>query len=65
MVQWLRICTPSVGGMGFIPGWELRSHMLHDMAKKKKKKKIGYKLIIVEIAIVVWYNSYAKRIMVV
>ena len=47
MVQWLRICTPNVGGMGFIPGWELRSHMLHDVAKKKKK--IGYNLIIVEI----------------
>ena len=27
MVQWLRLCTPSAGGLGSIPGQGTRSHM--------------------------------------
>ena len=28
VVQWLRLCTPNAGGLGSIPGWETRPHML-------------------------------------
>ena len=27
VVQWLRLCAPSVGGLGSIPGQGTRSHM--------------------------------------
>ena len=33
MGQWLRVCAPTVEGMGSIPGRELRSHMLWGAAK--------------------------------
>ena len=28
VVQWLRLCTPNLGGLGSIPGWGTGSHML-------------------------------------
>ena len=28
MIQWLRLCTPSAGGLCSVPGWWTRSHML-------------------------------------
>ena len=28
MVQWLRLCTPNVGGAGLIPAQGTRAHML-------------------------------------
>ena len=33
---WLRLCTSTAGGMGWIPGQELRPHMPQGMAKKEK-----------------------------
>ena len=27
VVQWLGLCAPNAGGLGFIPGWGTRSHM--------------------------------------
>ena len=40
MVQWLRLHASTAGGMGSISALgELRSCMLHGVAKKKKKKK--------------------------
>ena len=41
-VQWLRLHACPAGGMGSIPGWGIRSHMLQSMAKTLKKKKISY-----------------------
>ena len=35
-VQGLRLPAVTAGGAGSIPGGELRSHMLYDMAKKLK-----------------------------
>ena len=32
-IQWLRLYTSNVEGKGSIPGWELRSHVAHVMAK--------------------------------
>ena len=40
MVQWLRLRASTAGGTGLIPGipgWELRSHILCNSAKKKTK----------------------------
>jgi len=37
VVQWLRLCASTAGGMGSSPGWELRFHMSCDFAKKRKK----------------------------
>ena len=28
VAQWLRLCPPNAGGLGSIPGWGTRSHML-------------------------------------
>ena len=28
VVQWLRLCAPNAGGLGSIPGYGTRSHML-------------------------------------
>ena len=28
VVQWLRLCTANIGGLGLIPGQETRAHML-------------------------------------
>ena len=48
VVQWLRLCAPTAGGLGSIPGRGTRSHMpqlrvripqLRPSAAKKKKKK--------------------------
>ena len=39
VIQWLRTCAFNVGEVLLLVG-ELRSHMLHNMAKKKKKKFI-------------------------
>ena len=36
MVQWLRLHTSNVAGTGLILVGELRSHVLHGKAKKKK-----------------------------
>ena len=37
VVQWLRLCTPSAGGMGSIPGQ--RTKIPHAMQHSQKKKK--------------------------
>ena len=45
----VRLCAPTIGGMGSILRSlvrELRSHMLHGMAKKNKKQSVrllGYR----------------------
>ncbi|TEA37546.1 hypothetical protein DBR06_SOUSAS27610003, partial [Sousa chinensis] len=28
VVQWLKLRAPNAGGLGLIPGWGIRSHML-------------------------------------
>ena len=38
MVQWFRLCTPSVEGPVLIPCGELRSYMLEGAAKKQNEK---------------------------
>ena len=38
--QWLGLCTSTAGGMGWIPGQELRPYMPFGVAKKKKKHMI-------------------------
>ena len=40
VVQWLRLCAPRAGGLGWIPVWGTGSHMLQQRpcAAKKKKK---------------------------
>ena len=40
MVQWLRLCASIAGGTGSIPGrgTTIPSHMLHGVAKEKKKE---------------------------
>ena len=37
VVQWLRLCTPSAGDTGSIPGWGTK--ILYVVGHKKKKKK--------------------------
>ena len=37
VVQWLRLCASTAGGVGSSPGWELRFHMSCDFAKQKKE----------------------------
>ena len=39
VVQWLRFCTSAAGGMGSLSGWETKSHKLHGVTGKIKKKK--------------------------
>jgi len=39
MIQQLRLCVFYAWGMGSIPGWEIRSHMLSGMAKRIKRNK--------------------------
>ena len=39
--QWLGLCASTAEGTGSIPGGELRSLILHGVAKKKKKKEHG------------------------
>ena len=49
VVQWLRLCAPTAGGLSSIPGWGTRSHMPQlrvlipqlrpSVAKLKKKKR--------------------------
>ena len=39
VVQWLRLCAASAGGLGSIPGQGTRSHMPQLSATKLKKKK--------------------------
>ena len=52
MVQWLGLHASTIGGLGSIPGWELRSHMLcletHPLQKKKKGRR---KLVILNVFI--------------
>ena len=36
LVQWLSLCAPTAGGVGSVPGQELRSCMLRLAARKKK-----------------------------
>ena len=38
-VQLLRLCALNAGGMGSIPGGELRSHRQHGVAKKTPENK--------------------------
>ena len=35
----IRLSASNVEGMGLIPRWGLRSHMLRNTVKKKKRKK--------------------------
>ena len=37
VVQWLRFHGSSAGDTGSIPGWELRFHILYNVARKKKR----------------------------
>ena len=37
VVQWLRFHASNAGGTGSIPGWELRSHILYNVDRKKKE----------------------------
>ena len=50
VIQWLRFCTPSVGGgLGWVPGQGIRSCLLHlspGAAKIKKGKKVKLLLVI-------------------
>ena len=41
VVQWLRVCAPTAGGIGLIPGRKenLRSHMLCDQKNPRKQKQ--------------------------
>ena len=39
MVQWLRLCTSTAGGMGSIPGQGTKTP--HAVQKDQKKKKAG------------------------
>ena len=41
VVQWLKLHTSSVGGMGSTPGWKTKIPHAVSTAKKKKKKKKG------------------------
>ena len=38
VVQWLRLCTVTEGGVGSIPGWETKIPYATEFGKKKKKK---------------------------
>ena len=40
MVQWLRLCTSSVGGMGLIPGWGTKFPQAACMANNNNSKLI-------------------------
>ena len=35
VVQWLRLCTSTAGGMGLRPGWGTKTSILWDSAKRK------------------------------
>ena len=39
LVQGLRLCAPTAGGSGLIPGQGTKIHNTSQMQKKKKKKK--------------------------
>ena len=39
MVQWLRLCTVTEGGVGSIPGWETKIPYATECGKKKKKSE--------------------------
>ena len=39
MVQWLRVCASTAGGIGLSLVGELKSHMLRGTVEKKRKKK--------------------------
>ena len=38
MVQWLRLCTPSAGGTGLVPGQGPRSHMMQGSSHMRELK---------------------------
>ena len=40
-VQWLRLCTSNVGGLGSIPGWgtKIPCAIWYSQKERKKKKK--------------------------
>ena len=44
MVQWLRLCTPNVGGPGLNPGQETRSHRPQVRPDKPNKLQKIYRL---------------------
>ena len=63
MVQWLRLHTPTAGGMGLMVRslvGELRSFMPHSTAKKKKKKTDGEEEILEEI-MKIHFSELKKR----
>ena len=44
MVQWLRLCASTAGGLGLIPSWEAK--IPHTMqVEQPKKKKIVEKML--------------------
>ena len=38
VVQWLKLCTSTIGGVGSIPGWEIPA-CLHQKKKKTQQKR--------------------------
>ena len=38
VVQWLKLCTSTIGGVGSIPGWEIPA-CLHQKKKTQQKRK--------------------------
>ena len=47
VVQWLRLCSPNVGGTGSIPDQGTEILYVHGVTKKKKKKNVTlYSLVI-------------------
>ena len=41
VVQWLRICASTAGGMGSIPGWGTKIPHAAQSSQKQTKKKIN------------------------
>ena len=42
MVQWLRLCASTVGGMGLIPGWGTKIPRAVQRGQKKSKLSIFF-----------------------
>ena len=45
MVQWLRLCASTAGGLGLIPSWEAKIPHTMQVEQPKKKKKIVEKML--------------------
>ena len=57
MVQWLRLCIPTAGGMALIPIRELTAHVPCGVVKRKKKKKNHYQVLVTKIK----YGLYISK----